>query len=265
MEITFPKVAETNVSFGKSVFTRNMADRYKAIVNPEDGHLYGIVGRDYKVIPHAESFALVEEALKEMPEYGTPDVSAKFINNGSRMICDVKFPEAPVMVGTNNDMLDPKITVFNSYDGSWRYQLAFGAFRLVCTNGLIIGERVLQVNKKHTKNFNVFYILDTLKKGMENFSNQKKIWDTWYDKQISLAEAQKKIEEIEFGKKEQEAINKEVEISSGLMLMARGQQFVNLWQFYCLLTQIVTHFVQSEMRRRELSFRVAKAFQTYAH
>jgi Fe-S cluster biosynthesis and repair protein YggX len=124
----------------------------------------------------------------------------------------------------------------------------------------VIGEKFLEINKKHTRGMETLYIKDALQKGMEMFSEQKNMWSTWIDKQITLAEAQKKLEALELHKKETIEINKEIELRSGLMLKSHGHEYLRLWLFYNLLTQYITHGIKSVMRQRELNFRVAKAF-----
>ncbi len=260
METNFPKVEEQKVVVGNYIGLRNATQRYKGLVNPETGHLYGIVGKDYHTIPHQNAVEMVMDAIKTMPEYGVPVVNTKFIKEGSRMITNIRFPEVDLEVKAG-DVINPNVQVYNSYDGGWKYELGFGAFRLVCTNGLMVGERVLQIKRKHTGNFNEMYIKQELLKGMEAFSEQKKIWETWVDKQITLTAAQKKIEEMDLNKKELEQVNKTIEVSSG-MKMKHGRPYVNYWLFANLLYQIITHNVKSENRRRELLFRASRVLNS---
>lgn len=46
----------------------------------------------------------------------------------------------------------PEIILVNSHDGTSSYQLTAGVFRLVCTNGLIVGNKFEEVRVHHTGN-----------------------------------------------------------------------------------------------------------------
>ena len=42
-----------------------------------------------------------------------------------------------------------EVVMINSHNGSCSYQLMAGIFRLVCTNGLIVGARIAAINIRH--------------------------------------------------------------------------------------------------------------------
>jgi hypothetical protein len=58
-------------------------------------------------------------------------------------------PEEHFTVGTvgNEDEMRFRIEVFNSVDGSCRLMAIAGWLRFVCTNGLIIGEALMQLQQ----------------------------------------------------------------------------------------------------------------------
>ena len=61
--------------------------------------------------------------------------------------------------------MNPEIIIKNSYDGTTQVHILSGAFRLVCSNGMIIGNIIEKYNYKHNiGNIN----LDNLDESIEN-------------------------------------------------------------------------------------------------
>jgi Domain of unknown function (DUF932) len=46
----------------------------------------------------------------------------------------------------------PEVVLVNSHDGSSSYQIMAGVFRLVCLNGLVVGNSIAEARVRHTKN-----------------------------------------------------------------------------------------------------------------
>ena len=61
----------------------------------------------------------------------------------------------------------PEIVIVNSYDGSTSLQIKIGIFRLVCANGLIIGNTYAQQSLRHAGN-----VLDNLNLAIDNTIKQ---------------------------------------------------------------------------------------------
>jgi hypothetical protein len=80
-----------------------------------------------------------------------------------------------------------EIILVNSHDGSTSYQMMAGAFRFVCTNGLICGDLVEDIRVRHSGNIvdnvieGAYSILDQFgnveasKKGMKSGSSEKSV------------------------------------------------------------------------------------------
>jgi Domain of unknown function (DUF932) len=46
----------------------------------------------------------------------------------------------------------PEVVLVNSHDGSSSYQIMAGVYRLVCSNGLVVGNSIMDARIRHTKN-----------------------------------------------------------------------------------------------------------------
>lgn len=251
----FPKVEEQLVVVGNRLGLRHATERYKGLVNPDTGHLYGIVGNNYKTLSHETAFGMILDTLREFPEYGTPSLSPLFLKDGARMIGTIRFPEVQLPI-VKDDMVNPEIQVYNSYDGGWKYEIGFGAYIVKCANGAKVFEKIVQYSRKHSQDVYIPYIREILHEGLKHFSEQTEIWRTWADKTITEAQAHKVIEDMEFGKRETQKLSQEIELRTGITTENQGtwNQFV----LFMLLTQFITHNVKSEIRKRALATRLSQ-------
>ena len=69
--------------------------------------------------------------------------------NGARVRYKYRFPDTKVEV-EKNDFVNPEIIINNSYDGTSEVSAMGGAFRLVCSNGLVIGYSIGKEGSRHT-------------------------------------------------------------------------------------------------------------------
>jgi len=143
---SFPEVSEVPVSWGEINLQR--ADKYKAIVNPETGKVYSIVSKDYKLIRHEDAVQRIESTIDENLELGKYKISAEFYNDGARIRVIYRFYERSVDIKPG-DTINPELQLFNSYDTSWPFIVILGAYRVVCSNGLVVGEKYLHLRKRH--------------------------------------------------------------------------------------------------------------------
>jgi len=257
-EIQFPKVQEDVISWGRR--SRTYCPNYKAIVNPETGDTYAIVSPNYKLLTHENAIETVMEVVDQSPEFGKFDISANFLKDGSRMETKITFPDVEYDIG-GGDLINPTIVIKNSYDTGWNYDVRFGAFRLVCSNGLVIGEQFAHYVKRHTQSLNPQDVQRILIEGMQSFSEQIELWKTWMDRVTTSSEYEYIMDELDFSKKETNEIHNKVEISSDIMLDDIKIKSIEYWIFYNLITQFITHNVKSPLRRVVLENNVRKAFR----
>jgi hypothetical protein len=253
----FPKVKEEPVLWGRknSLVTKE----YKAITNPDNKHLYTITSNRYKLIKHEELISGIDELLWELPEFGHNERKLEFTKNGGKMRATYTFPEISVDVG--GDKIHPQIVNYNSYDTSTGLRIDFGAFKLICSNGLTIGEKVFHYNKKHFASIDFQIIMEGLKKSLNQFSDQKELWKTWVDKKLEVNEAKELVTSLELTKKEEAELDNEVEIQSGFTMLPEDQyQWVTKWVLFNILTQFITHRVKSMQRRFGLENKLRRLF-----
>jgi len=116
----------------------------KMIVREDTGKPISVMSNDYKLISNKQ---LLEAALPMIDKYGgvvpsgniKGDVEMSRVFGDARSIFPFDFPDTEVKIA-NGDYLHPRITLINSYDGTKRVGFKYGAYRLVCSNGLTIGQ-----------------------------------------------------------------------------------------------------------------------------
>lgn len=111
------------------------SSREAIILDPEGANQeVGVVSKDYQLVPNQEVVQIAEEVLERAElEY----TLAKHLFDGRRFRQRWIVPElaAEPAVG---DVIQVAIDVFNSYDGTSTFGLAFNAQRLACTNGMVV-------------------------------------------------------------------------------------------------------------------------------
>jgi len=253
--INFPQVREDVVSFGRR--TRTYCPDHKAIVNPDNGKTFAIVSKNYKLVKHEQAIETVLSAVKEAPEFGKFTTDINIIDDGRKMTAELKFHETKFEIA-NGDFINPTINIRNSYDCSWKYVVMFGAFRLVCSNGLTIGQRFARYIKLHTQSLNQENVKRVLLKGMEEYSDQTKLWERWVDQVTTQNEYERVMTNIGLNKKETQLINDEVEISSDIMLDAIKTRTLSKWIFFNIIMQFITHRVKSVIKQASMRDRLRR-------
>jgi hypothetical protein len=263
-----PHVIEKEISHGRGVKgdPRVPIEGYKALVGVDedeekDGRLFNIVTDDYQLVRHEEVIAMAQSVVAEMPEYGEPRTRLWLPQNGAKMRAEWRFPEVEYEV-ESGDLINPKFEMFNSYDGGWALRGMFGAFRLICTNGLTVGVKFAQYRREHHQPMNG---TEDLKKiiilGMEQMSDQIELWKTWVDKVTTLKDYETVMTGMKWNKKEEEALGHEIEKSSGITIDDAKMRTLSYWLFYNLVAQFITHKVESAIRLERLRGRMQRMFR----
>lgn len=231
---------------------------YQALVDEENGRLFSIVSESFRVVQHRDLLDQVYSSVYRHPEYGSPESRVMLYNGGARMKATLTFPEVQVPIGDNGDLINPQITIRNGYDGNWALSILFGAFRLVCSNGLVIGEKALQYRKEHVHDVGEIWRMDSLSVAMDQFSRVKDIWKGWADTILTQDQAKEKVGRMQFTPNEEKDLLQEVEVSSGESLDDPKMKVITAWILFNLVCQYATHRVQSEQRRMQIESRARR-------
>ena len=114
-----------------------------AVIRTDTMRPLGVVSKKYALLPHADVVDVLRETLKGQEVKET----IRLTHNGARMHLELTLPNITLKV--DGDEIAMRLVVANSYDASRKVNIAFGAYRLVCSNGMIIGRRLISVSRRH--------------------------------------------------------------------------------------------------------------------
>ena len=148
---------------------------HKAVVDDE-GNILSIVGKGYNVIQNADIIPDYERAiyLSGLDTTGmTRDIQQS--HGGARTVVTYTFPAHRIEV-RKDDPMDLKISVLNSYDGSWKFMSLVGALRLACLNGQVIGNFFSSFYGKHTKSLEPEVAINKLRLSLDTYTENAEYW-----------------------------------------------------------------------------------------
>jgi hypothetical protein len=261
--LVFPNVVLEPLWYGRRPSSANrIPDRF-AIVDQNTGSAFNVCTSAYQPVLHEEVIHLVEEAANKLPEFGKPTISVQLLSDGGKLRVEAKFAEVLFDINPKvHDLVNPTIDVFSSYDLGWKYSGAFGAFRLVCSNGLKVGQTFDSFKKRHLVSLDPNELSATITNGMNKFSEQTGLWREWAEEKMLPNQYEELWAELPFSQPEREKIEALPEASTSLILpTALKSGELNRWMFYSVATQYATHEIKSELRRIEIQPAITKAFE----
>lgn len=228
---------------------KEFADRV-CIFSSDHQVLHGVVSSRYKVVDHGQvlidSLASLERVIGQRPE-----IRITSLNSGGRMRASVKLPGIPKLEVGVGDLIDVTLDFINSYDGLQRFQTTLGAFRLVCSNGMMIGKRFGGFTARHLPGTTIEAgMLDQrIKALIEQAARLPMLWNMWSDDMVQYDEAEKLLTP-HFSKKYLVTALDETRFPK------------SKWDLYNEMTFESSHRTKTESRRLEMDQILADLFYT---
>ena len=119
---------------------------YKLIVRKDTNDVLSCVTNSYKLITNKEIMTKANPILKNQ---GAVLDDLQMFGNGARVKYKYRFPDIKVKIA-KDDYVNPQILINNSYDSSTEVSAMGGAFRILCSNGLVIGFSLGKEGARHT-------------------------------------------------------------------------------------------------------------------
>jgi len=260
LESPFPAVVMQPVYWGKGpkVFR---SGRYQAIVDEKTNKLFSVVSTDYKLVRHEEAIEEIEKAIRATPNLGGFEVTTDFYNDDGRMLREYIFQDHQILI-QRGDLIKPKLQLFNSYDITWPFTVILGAYRLLCTNGLVIGEKLFHLKKRHVFHFETLNLVGEISTALKRFSKQAEEWKKWTDVPLSKRACGTILETMALGKNGEDEIHNTMDQEAAGF---DGENFplVSLWIFFNILTGYLTHRAASLNHRVAMEGRLRKAMADF--
>jgi hypothetical protein len=258
-KINFPDPVMEPLWFGRRPTER--LDGKFAIIDQNNGTFFNYCTEHYKIVHHEQVLKLVEDVVRSLPEFGNAEIEPTILANGGKLKIKATFKDILYDI-KDGDPINPKIEVFSSYDLGWQYRGQFGAYRLVCSNGMTVGKLFSGFKKRHLVSLEPQKLAESITAGMSLFSEQVGLWKQWAEQLITPEYYDATWNNLPFSTAEKEKIENLHEEKTRLLLPdALKKEELTRWDFYNVLTQFVTHEVKSEIRKVELEPIITKVFE----
>ncbi len=140
----------------------------------------GIVSHDYALIPHARGLERAVRAL-EGAHIPPAEVTAelRLTESGERMALSLFFPPLYDFDPGDGQVSRMRLELVNSVDGSTRFRALIGWFRLVCSNGLVVGVATTRYRRRHVSDMTLDKIEAVLRNGLREAGRDKRQFERW--------------------------------------------------------------------------------------
>ena len=204
---------------------------YKFIVREDTGQVLSCMTDAYKTISNSN---IISKATPILKEKGAILTDVRMFADGARTKWTYRLNDTKVKVA-KDDYLNPEITIVNSYDGSSEASAHGGAFRLVCSNGMVIGYALSKEGSRHI----VWDKSDEIEKIINNVINKTlKVFDNDFPMMI-----EKEVKK--------EHVGKAIEMFPGYVMEQMVQNLLanppkNYWNLLNNCTWVATHVMKRE-------------------
>jgi len=127
----------------------------------------GIVSKSYTLLEHK---TVLDRSIEAIKAAGVdPDelrVDLKLTEHGERMDLQFLFPNSFSITPSDGWPMSLRLRCINSVDGSHIFDAMLGWFRLICSNGLVIGTVKNRFKKAHTEHLDIARIGEFLRAGI---------------------------------------------------------------------------------------------------
>lgn len=179
----------------------NIADprNLQAVVREDTQELLAVHGSTYRLVKNDELFPRFEEALEHSPvDTNGAIVTDQISNGGGRCFRTYRFPEHRVKIN-GRDEVDLQLNIMNSYDGSSAFIAMVGAYRLLCMNGMVIGEQMHRTYAKHTLGLNIEHTAKSIERSLHIYLGQTAQWKAWRNRPVTDTQAMAVFESLPNG------------------------------------------------------------------
>jgi len=265
-DIEFPNVAIRKVA--SVVRNIHVIPGYKVIVDADTDRAFAIVKSGYKLLEHEEAIRRMDAICSVFSEYGTPTKEIWMSNYGGRLKVKYTFKDVDFEIGTLSngkpDTVHPTMEMLGSYDTSLAHKMSVGGYRVVCSNGLVVGKVLASYKRKHTDSLNIEEAVAKLSTAMSDYSKATNLWLSYRDRKAFLEEVNA-YEVVGFSKVEKESIEASIKRDANVIAWdnedpEKRKVEINAWELLQIYTAEITHKVPDIVRQTKLNEKIANVF-----
>jgi hypothetical protein len=151
---------ETRPVFIKLVARDVRVPDYQAVIECSTGRVLSVVGRDYRLVSHAEAFDLAFECARSaFPDTKKAEWAPAAVDGpstGSTCYIDLAHNTAALdftglAASEKPEVYGPFVRVTNSYNRTRALRFDIGYYRKVCKNGLVLPDSLISFKMSHQR------------------------------------------------------------------------------------------------------------------
>ena len=140
----------------------------------------GVVSHRYSLVQHRDVATRCREGLVSA---GVKTVDLRYevgvSQLGEWMNFRIYFPEKYSLRDSHGEKVDLRLECFNAVDGSSRLIVLFGWYRLVCANGMVIGESKIEIRERHGQPLEIDSIPERIASSFRTAQADKRRLEQW--------------------------------------------------------------------------------------
>lgn len=195
----------------------------------------GIVSNKYELLKHSTVINSFRTCLKSIET----DEKIQLLKNGAHLFATYTMKKIKVEV-RKNDIVSLQFVVKNSYDGSNSLQISLGAFRLVCSNGMVIGKQFFSYTQRHIGSKNQSIDTNILQENISQLTEQFKNTLPVFQK-MNRQKTTSPVDKL---------FNKDILKIPTYLLTEAQKQYADtehtVWDYYNSLTAAISHNLKKE-------------------
>jgi len=151
----------------------------------------GVVSKKYSLVQHRDVLAAARKALTAAGiEPSELQAELQITKYGERMALSIFLPDEYSYKTGDRDAMSLRLELWNSVDRSIRLRVLMGWFRLICSNGLIIGVVQSDVRRRHVNELTPSDVDPVLRAGLAQASEDTRNLSAWRAKAVSPEDLQ---------------------------------------------------------------------------
>ena len=149
----------------------------------------GVVSHTYSLASHRDVAALCRRGVMDAGiEPNDLRYEVGISELGEWMNFRIYFPNSYSFTDARDSKLDLRLECFNSVDGSSRLMILFGWYRLVCSNGLVIGGTKIEINERHGQQLDLASIRNRIQPALIAVEADRDRMKKWQVENVAISD-----------------------------------------------------------------------------
>jgi hypothetical protein len=147
----------------------------------------GVVSHRYSLIQHRDVATRCREGLTDAgvdPAQLRYEVGVSQL--GEWMNLRIYFPDEYSLRDSHGERVDLRLECFNAVDGSSRLIVLFGWYRLVCANGMVIGESRIEIRERHGEPLEIDSLPERIASSLDAAQADRRRLEDWERVRIDI-------------------------------------------------------------------------------